>query len=157
MTRLLAQDQSKRCCLNCKRFMECPTVARMKLEQGEDNFYPTAIVCGVFTKRQEVKYHQVRTFSKLCDRWFDSGAEAAYGEVLRLRELAGDIEQLEYQVRYELCDKPKVWIVPDFRYVEQGKIHVEDVKGMVTDAARVKMAWLKAAQGIEVKIIKKER
>jgi hypothetical protein len=100
------------------------------------------------------KYHAKRTWSILCQREFDSRAEAMHGEALRLRELAGEIEHLEYQVRYELCDKPRVWIVPDFRYIEKGRIHVEDVKGMVTDAARVKMAWLNKQYGISVKIIR---
>lgn len=105
------------------------------------------------------KYHAKRTYSNLCKRMFDSKAEALYGEQLRLRELAGEIEGLEYQVTYELCDKPKVSIRPDFRYAirDSGgipRLHVVDVKGKMTDASRIKMAWLKKQYGIEVELIR---
>jgi hypothetical protein len=104
------------------------------------------------------KYHAKRTWSILCQREFDSRAEAIYGEELFLLQKAGEIEDLEYQVVYELCDKPKVTIRPDFRYVirDSGNIprlHVEDVKGKMTEVFRIKLAWLNKQCGIKVKII----
>ena len=61
------------------------------------------------------------------DMKFDSKREMArYGE-LRLLEMTGQIDKLEVQPVYILPGKIKY--KGDFRYVEQGKVIVEDVKG----------------------------
>ena len=113
------------------------------------------------------KYNSVRTYSKLCDKTFDSRAECIYGESLRMRELAGEISDLQYQVGYELCDKPRVSIRLDFIYrlpdrtdlparahPEQKQVWIyEDVKGKLTEGARIKLAWLYKQYGIRVNLV----
>ena len=98
------------------------------------------------------KYHAKKTLSELCGRVFDSMAEARRGEELRLLELAGEIKRLTYQVRYILCDKPRVTIKIDFRYEENGEAVYEDTKGVMTRDFRTKLAWLKEKHGIKVRI-----
>ena len=76
-------------------------------------------------KGKSNKYNAVRV--SFDDMKFDSKREMArYGE-LRLLELDGQIEKLEVQPVYMLPGKIKY--KGDFRYVEQGKVIVEDVKG----------------------------
>ena len=102
------------------------------------------------------KYGARKTWSELCQRTFDSKAEAAYGESLRALEMAGDISNLEYQPVYELCgDKGhKARYTPDFRFVEKGQSVVVDIKGVMTEAARVRIAWLWEKYKIDVVVIK---
>ena len=104
------------------------------------------------------KFHAQRTWSTLVGRWFDSKAEAVYGEGLFLMQKAGEINQLEFQHKFVLCEKPKVTITIDFRYVnhsDEGTHYwtYEDVKGVMTRDFRTKLAWLKEKHGIDVKII----
>ena len=96
------------------------------------------------------KYHAVRSYSNLLKREFDSKAEARRGEELWLLEQAGMIDDLQYQVPYVLCKKPSIKIKIDFVYWLDGKVIHEDVKGMITREARIKMAWIKEQQGIDV-------
>lgn len=99
------------------------------------------------------KYHAKRTWSEITRRWFDSAAEARRGEALRLLELAGQITNLEYQVPFKLCDKPKISLTVDFRYrTSSGEEILEDVKGVETREFRVKRIWVREKFGIPVKI-----
>lgn len=111
------------------------------------------------------KYGARRTWSELCQRTFDSKAEAVRGEELRLLEMAGKIKWLEYQECHVLSEKPKVTITIDFEYVDWEKweesdgypVHptvYEDVKGVLTRDFRTKLAWLKEKHGIDVKLIR---
>ncbi len=103
------------------------------------------------------KYHAVKTWSELCQRTFDSKAEAKRGEELALLERAGEIGRLVYQKRLVLSDKPKITITLDFQYLEMrpgGAIVYEDVKGYMTRDFRTKLAWLHEKYGIVVTIIK---
>jgi len=100
------------------------------------------------------KYHAQRTYSELCQMTFDSKAEARRGEELWYLQKAGQIEKLEYQVKYELCDKPKITVTIDFKYAENGRFVLEDVKGILTRDSRTKYAWLHKQYGIEVKLSK---
>lgn len=99
------------------------------------------------------KYGARRTYSELCGRTFASKAEAEHGEELRLREMAGEIELLTYQPKFELCRKPKITITLDFGYVENDDYIYEDVKGVLTRDFRTKLAWLKEKYGIDVRLI----
>jgi len=101
-----------------------------------------------------MKYHSKRTWSNLCDRWFDSKAECRRGEDLALLERAGEISDLRYQVRFVLNENPKVSIAIDFTYLENGKRVFEDTKGVLTRDFRTKMAWLKEKHGIDVMLTK---
>ena len=96
------------------------------------------------------KYGARRTWSELCQRWFASKAEASRGEELRLLEMAGEITDLRYQVKFILSQSQKVSITVDFTYLEKGKRIFEDTKGILTRDFRTKMAWLKQQQGIDI-------
>jgi hypothetical protein len=98
------------------------------------------------------KYGSVRTWSQLCNRFFDSKLECKRGEELRMMEMAGEIDQLEYQYQFILCEKPKVTITLDFAYRGPNQRHWEDAKGVLTRDTRTKLAWLKEKYGIEVEI-----
>ena len=98
------------------------------------------------------KYHSMRTWSNLCQRWFDSKAEAARAEELHLLQQAGGIKDLEYQVVFALNVKPKVSIKIDFAYTDNGERIHEDTKGVLTRDFRTKLAWLKQQQGISVRL-----
>lgn len=100
------------------------------------------------------KYRAIRTFSELCGRTFESKAEARRGEELKLLEQDGVIKDLEYQVPFLLCRKPSIKIKVDFAYKLDGQIFFEDIKGMMTREARVKLAWLEQSQGVKVDIVK---
>lgn len=106
--------------------------------------------------RRGNKYSARRTWSPLCGRTFDSKAEAERGEFLALREKAGQIKRLQYQVRMVLSEKPRVTITLDFAYSEDGLAVYEDVKGVLTRDFRTKLAWLKQLYGVEVRLIGKE-
>lgn len=100
------------------------------------------------------KYRAKRTYSEVCGRCFSSKAEARRGEELWLTEQAGVIDDLQYQVPYVLCQKPNIKIKIDFTYWLDGEIIHEDVKGVLTREARIKLAWLKEKHGIDVWITK---
>ena len=110
------------------------------------------------------KYHAVNTWSELTQRVFDSKAEARRGEELALLERGGVISDLQYQVKFVLCDKPKVTITIDFAYVEDGTFgeyeipvkvrKYEDTKGVLTRDFRTKLAWLEQLHGIRVTLSK---
>ncbi|KKN28549.1 hypothetical protein LCGC14_0853160 [marine sediment metagenome] len=98
------------------------------------------------------KYGAVRTFSALCGRQFDSKAEMRRAEELALMEKGDLIMDLEYQVKFVLCAKPRITITVDFKYYDcekRLKVH-EDVKGILTRDFRTKMAWLEQLHGIQV-------
>jgi len=96
------------------------------------------------------KYRAIRSYSELCKREFDSKVEKRRGEELWLTEQADVIDDLQYQVNFVLCKKPSIKIKIDFVYWLDGKVIHEDVKGMMTREARIKMAWLKEQQGIDI-------
>lgn len=100
------------------------------------------------------KFHAVRTWSTLCQFWFDSKAEARRGEELYLLQKAGEIDMLEFQIPFVLNKKPKVTITIDFSYLQNKVIVYEDAKGILTRDFRTKLAWLKETHGIDVKLIR---
>lgn len=101
------------------------------------------------------KYHSVRTWSELCQRWFSSKAEAKRGEQLKLLEKAGEIEELKYQVKFILCNKPRCSIKVDFAYLLNGEQIYEDVKGAKeTREFRVKRLWAKEKFGIDIALVR---
>lgn len=77
---------------------------------------------------------------------FDSKMEARRYVQLRDMQDAGIIQDLELQPEYEICPAyrkngkaiRKSVYRADFRYVQDGKIVVEDVKGMETREFRLK-------------------
>ena len=77
---------------------------------------------------------------------FDSKKGAARYSQLKLLVRAGVVTKLELQPRYDLtintikCGFYKA----DFRYFENGREVVEDVKGMKTDVYKIKKAIMKS-------------
>ena len=101
------------------------------------------------------KYRAKRTWSELLGRWFASLAECRRGEELALLESAREISDLRYQVKFKLCDAPKITITIDFAYLEAGKRIFEDSKsGVLTRDTRTKLAWLKEKHGVSVLLTK---
>ena len=105
------------------------------------------------------KYHAVRCWSNLCQRGFDSKAECRRGEELHLLQMAGEITDLQYQIKFVLSEKPRITITIDFSYIELGTNRIsietyEDTKGVLTRDFRTKMAWLKEQRGIDVLLSK---
>ena len=114
------------------------------------------------------RFNAQKCYSDLCQRGFDSKAEMRRGEELYLMEKAGEIKDLEFQVRQDLCDIKhyKCHITIDFRYKINGEVLYEDAKGtrftkihgkpraFVDRDFRTKLAWLKDKYGIEVILTK---
>ena len=82
------------------------------------------------------KYHAVRT------NGFDSKAEAAWAQNLKNRQMAGEISDLTFQHKVELC--PGVTWKVDFSYTERGHTVFSEVKGKETADYRVKKKLWKA-------------
>ena len=77
---------------------------------------------------------------------FDSAKEAKRYRELKLLERAKEISNLELQPRFLLQESfkkngktyRKIEYVADFKYIENGKTIVEDVKGLQTDVFKIK-------------------
>ena len=90
---------------------------------------------------------------------FDSQKEALRWCELGIMAKAGAIEDLQRQVKFELVGKNEKfrahYYIADFVYRENGRLVVEDVKGMKKGAAyqlfRLKQAIMKDRYGIDVK------
>lgn len=90
---------------------------------------------------------------------FDSKAEAKRYSVLKLLERAGEITDLQRQVKFELAPpvrlggrgRPALRYIADFVYQQDGQQVVEDVKGVITAAFRIKRHLMKAIHGIEIR------
>tara|TARA_R100000951_G_scaffold16512_1_gene12986 strand:+ start:3046 stop:3303 length:258 start_codon:yes stop_codon:yes gene_type:complete len=83
---------------------------------------------------------------------------------LKSLERAGNVKDLELQVRYNLVinDQKICAYVADFRYQRLNKDDeweeiVEDAKGVETDVFKLKKKMMKAILGIEILITKKTR
>lgn len=89
---------------------------------------------------------------------FDSLKEARRFDDLILLLKAKKIEKLELQPEYILCGSFKhngktirgTKYIADFRYTENGKTIVEDVKGMKTIQYQIKMKWFLTLYGDEL-------
>ena len=92
---------------------------------------------------------------------FDSRKEAARWCELDIMAKAGVIEGLQRQVKYEVVPKTSKfrahYYIADFTYRENGRLVVEDVKGLKKGLAyqlfRLKQAIMYWRYGIEVKVI----
>ena len=86
---------------------------------------------------------------------FDSVKEYHRYGCLRLLERAGAISNLRRQVKYELIPKQAgervCNYIADFTYMEDGKLVVEDVKGVKTDAYKIKKKLMLWVHGIRIK------
>lgn len=102
------------------------------------------------------KYHNVKTVAEGIT--FDSKREAAYYIQLRMRERAGEINNLQTQVEYPLTCPASDGTAPivahyvaDFVYFEKGTgLHVVDAKGVKTAIYKLKRRWLYLQSGITI-------
>ena len=77
---------------------------------------------------------------------FASKAEAARYTELKLLQEAGEIEALELQPRFEIWSAinqiankiDRIHYIADFKYFQDGRTIVEDVKGVLTPVYRMK-------------------
>jgi hypothetical protein len=113
------------------------------------------------------KYHAVKT--TVDGILFDSKREANRYCELRLLEKAGDIKNLQRQVRFELAPpvklsgstrtKPAIRFYADFAYTDLkhgGALIVEDVKSTPTaekEAFRIKLHLMKSIHNIDVQLV----
>lgn len=97
------------------------------------------------------------------EKEFDSKREGNRYKELRLLERAGEISNLELQPRFLLQDSfkkngrtfRKIEYVADFKYIENGKTIVEDIKGMQTDVFKLKhKIFEKVYPDLELRIIR---
>ena len=94
---------------------------------------------------------------------FDSIAESRRYKELALLERVGEIKKLQLQPRFLLQESfkkngktyRKIEYIADFMYEENGKVIVEDVKGIQTDVFKLKhKLFEKKYPELELKIIK---
>lgn len=97
------------------------------------------------------------------DYVFDSIQESRRYKELKLLLKAREISNLELQPRFLLQESfrkngktyRKIEYIADFKYTENGKIVVEDVKGMQTDVFKLKhKLFEKIYPDLELRIIK---
>lgn len=94
------------------------------------------------------------------DNTYDSKKEARRHAELLLLQRAGQITNLETQVKFELLPSQRidgkvverpVAYVADFKYLENGKVVVEDVKGMKTKDYIIKRKLMLYIHHIQIK------
>lgn len=95
---------------------------------------------------------------------FHSKREADRWLELKLLVRGGKISNLRRQVAYEILPSVKFdgnkartracVYYADFTYDENGAEIIEDVKGVITEAFRIKRHALKALCGLEIRIVK---
>ena len=99
------------------------------------------------------KYHNSKTV--IDGIRFDSKKEAKRYLELKILEKAGIIKCLKRQVPYVIINKSRygraIKYVADFTYYEDGKLVVEDVKGVRTPVYKLKKRLMAERFGIEVK------
>lgn len=97
------------------------------------------------------------------DYIFDSIQESRRYKELKLLERAGKIQNLELQPHFLLQDSfrkngktfRKIEYIADFKYIENGKTIVEDVKGIQTEVFKIKhKIFEKIYPELELRIIK---
>lgn len=86
---------------------------------------------------------------------FDSKKELARWQELQILQRAGVIEQLKRQVRFEIL--PKIgkfrakYYIADFTYLCNGRLVVEDAKGVRTPVYQLKKHLMMLVHKIEIK------
>jgi hypothetical protein len=90
---------------------------------------------------------------------FASKREAAYYGELRMREKAGEVGAVELQRRFQLLGEKGELIcvyVADFCFWDhtQDRFRVVDVKGVETEAFKLKRRMMRVLKGIDVEVVK---
>ena len=83
---------------------------------------------------------------------FDSKKEAKRYSQLKLMERSGAITELSLQPRFDLIINGKKcgFYKADFKYIENEKEVIEDVKGMLTPVYKLKKKLVKAIYNIDI-------
>lgn len=100
--------------------------------------------------RPRNKFHNKKTV--VDGLTFDSALEAKKWQEFSLLAKAGSIQNLQRQVRYDLCvNGMKVCTyVADFVYTENGHTVVYDAKGMILPEFKLKAKLFKAIHGFDI-------
>lgn len=94
---------------------------------------------------------------------FDSMAEGRRYKELKLMQRAGIIKELQLQPKFLLQESfkkngktyRKIEYSADFKYIEKGKVVVEDVKGKETEVFRIKHKLFEYKyRDLELKLVK---
>lgn len=99
---------------------------------------------------------------------FDSKAEAAHYQALKIFEKEGLISSLKLQPKFQFMKDGeylktrtgrypagrRVSYIADFSFVYKGKRVVQDTKGMDTDMSRIKRALVELFHGIHVQVVR---
>lgn len=105
------------------------------------------------TPKKPSKYKNEKVDTK--DGKFDSKKEHAYYGKLQMRERAGEISDIQKQVKFK-CEVNGMLIcnyIADFTYVENGKLVVCDVKSEMTKKLpvyRLKKKLMRAIHNIDI-------
>lgn len=101
-------------------------------------------VATTFETSKPSKYGNVRT--EVDGVVFDSAKESRRYLELKTAEKAGLIQELTLQPRYPLVIGGSVvaTYIADFRYMQEGRVVIEDVKGMKTQTYRLKKKMFEA-------------
>lgn len=117
--------------------------------QGWEGYDPAA-AAGVTKPRKASKYHAQPT--EVDGHLFPSKREADQYERLKLREQAGEIEDLRLQFRWPLEVRGVLvtTYVADFTYREAGVLHVLDAKGCRIESYRLKRRLFEALHHLKI-------
>lgn len=87
---------------------------------------------------------------------FDSKLEAKHYQILKLRELAGEIKDLKLQVNFPLeVNSIKIATYrADFTFYEFEVYRVADAKGVITESFRLKAKLFKAIYGYDILLLR---
>ena len=105
-------------------------------------------------KPKRNKYGAVKT--QVDGIWFDSKAEAAYYDDLKLRQAAGLIVLQKVHPQFPIVYNSAVICIVelDFQYLENGTTVYTDVKGKDNDLSRLKRKLVEAFYSIVVEVVK---
>jgi len=91
---------------------------------------------------------------------FDSKAEGRFYSTLKAREKAGEVYEVEMQPRYVFTHNGVLigTYKADFRYYDatKKKTVVADVKGVLTEAAALRIKIVQALYGVEIVLVRKD-
>lgn len=134
-------------------FIECPWNF-LRLKSTGTAAPPT---CPGWRGRALTKRHKYGAVPTVVDGIrFASKREANHYGVLKLREKIGEIWHLELQPVYDITVNGKhiAKYVADFRYFEDSRQVVIDVKGMDTPLSKIKRKLVEALYSCEIEIVK---
>lgn len=134
-----------------------------KVGRPYDEKHPTCISCQaqgngcqVVTESKPSKYHNEKV--EVDGDVFDSKREYGRWQQLKMEERARIIANLKRQVSFELAPavvvkgrkRPPLKYLADFTYTRNGQMIIEDAKGVITEAFRIKRHLMKSVLGLDI-------